>query len=52
MKNTYLATLVAIISFGLFTNVAFAQGGYVNVNAGYGFSMGAQTLSNVTSRTL
>lgn len=49
MKNNYFRLLLGVFAIGLFANNLHAQEAYLNVNAAYGFQMGAQTISANTS---
>jgi hypothetical protein len=44
MKKKYLSTVLIAFAIGLFTNNIYAQGAYIDFNAGYGFSMSSQNI--------
>jgi hypothetical protein len=44
MKNNYFQMFLMLIVISLFANNLFAQGAYVNINAGYGLNMSSQNL--------
>ena len=48
MKNL---KLIMVFAISLFANNLFAQGAYVNINAGYGLSMGSQNLDDFYNYT-
>ncbi len=51
MKNLYFKPLLMVFVISLFANNLFAQGAYVNINAGYGLSMSSQNLNNFYNST-
>lgn len=44
MKKNYFKMLLLVFAISLLSNTIFAQGTYVNINAGYGLSMSSQNL--------
>ncbi len=51
MKMNYFKPLLMVFVISLFANNLFAQGAYVNINAGYGLSMSSQNLNNFYNST-
>ena len=47
----YFKPLLMVFVISLFANNLFAQGAYVNINAGYGLSMSSQNLNNFYNST-
>lgn len=51
MKNDFFKKLTLVFAICFFTSSLFAQGAYVNINAGYGLGMGSFSSSNRTQTT-
>jgi hypothetical protein len=49
MKKNYLKIFLMVFAISLIADNLFAQGAYININAGYGFIMGSGTGENYTS---